>query len=262
MMRKSNLLIAIIMIAVLSFGGYLHETNAQGDDEPKKMSDPANCSTREDADNMMFNGQDVLVQNGAESLEIGNNIWGGAYILNTGKREWTWTFVIPDGWFATVHRPDRDKAELFVGNGSLEITAWRATLRDGDCYPADDTINLDPSGCELLKKENTNGYRQEWQFSLLPGNIVCANAPTENVGGNLVTSQSNTPPTNCPTFAGMATTPGSDGGPYCKFEAPSVMSGQVPAGWKMEYWDGKAVQHAAAGATISTNVGTLRPVVQ
>ncbi|MBI5620740.1 hypothetical protein HY949_03105 [Candidatus Gottesmanbacteria bacterium] len=223
------------------------------------------CPTRREVNDMVFgknpdgSSKDVVVQVSTES---------GAWQINTGKPE-NWFFVslpLEKGLIATMHRPGNAKAEVFIADAK-EYKAFRATFRFAGCYSPSDDMNAKDAANRILVKENVNGtYQfwmqnkrvQDWTFSVLAGNFycpadVCPAIPPVATFVPAAPAASLT----CPTFGGMATTLGNDGGSFCKYKG-SVVTDSVPTGFKAEYWDGSAVKTAVAGEKISTGEATFR----
>lgn len=226
-------------------------------------------TTREETDLLLFgadaNGKplDILVQIGTESMPDPRDQTRtvGGYQFNTANPAWVYEFVLPQGWWGTLHLAGKDKPELFRGDGETSYSAWRATIRNPANFSPNDRVNTDQSGCELLAAENTNGLSQEWTFTVLAGNIQCSNAPTANVQDNLTANRTDEVYTaaECPTVAGQQLTPGNDGSAFCKYSG-AVITLVIPAGWKADWWTGSEVAFAQAGDEITTGEATFRPL--
>lgn len=160
--------------------------------------------------------------------------------------------ICPKNWKCTLHLASGE-IKLFVGDGTT-YSIVAGTWRYEDAYDPNDAVHQNPP-CQLLAKEQDFGAKEVPSFPVSAGNFSC---PTSSAA---VTTTLRPAPTvalaSCPTFGGVATTQGNDGGPYCKYDG-AVVTDVVPAGYKAEYWDGNAVQYAAADATITTSTATFR----
>lgn len=209
-------------------------------------------------DHLFGEGKDAVVSVSTED---------GAWQVNTGDRKNFFNVTLPKdvGLIATIHRPEADLAEVYVGDGNT-YPVFRGTFRFVGCYSATDDMRAADANIRILMKENADGLYQKWangerlenwQFSVIPGNFTCENCPSANVQGNNVSNQSDAT-IACPVFGGVQTQPGNDGAPYCKY-AGSVVTDTVPTGFKAQYWDGTAVQYANSGS-ITTGEATFRPL--
>ncbi|MDP1722562.1 MAG: hypothetical protein Q8L37_05115 [Candidatus Gottesmanbacteria bacterium] len=197
----------------------------------------------------------------------------GAWQVNTGDPSKNYTITLPNTtttFVGTLHRVGVSKAEVFLGDGK-NYTIFRGTFRFASCYDPSDDMRAANNAVRILVKENYNGTWQtwlnqkriqDWTFSVLPGNFTC---PTDVCPNPVPAATAPAPGAtavpaaapSCPTFGGIQTTPGNDGGPYCKYLG-SVVTDKVPAGWKAHYWDGKAAQFADPNTTVTTGNATFR----
>ncbi|MEK7543917.1 MAG: hypothetical protein AAB557_03550 [Patescibacteria group bacterium] len=226
------------------------------------------CPTRREVNDWIFGlnadktSKDVVVQLSTESC---------AWQVNTGNPTNYFSATLPTGkgLIATIHRLGASKAEVYVGDGK-KYDLFRGTFRFAGGYAQTDDMNAVNAAVRILVKENVNGtYQfwldqkriQDWTFTVLAGNFSCptdicpafAPAATFAPAAPVSTAVS----WSCPLFAGVLTNPGTDGTPYCKYVGP-VVTDKVPAGWKAQYWNGKAVQYAEPGAEITSGEITFR----
>lgn len=235
----------------------------EGDNNPDGA-----CPTRREVNDMLFglnaNGEsyDRVVQVSTED---------GTWQVNTGNPEFHYSVSLPEGTVTTLHRPEADLAEVYDnldGQWTGSLDAFRLTVRFQNCFSPDDDMWADNAAERILVKENFDGTWQEWasgsrvedwQYAVIAGNFECQSCPTAHVEGNLASNRSETPPVECPQFGNVNTSPGADGGAYCKYRG-EVVTDAVPSGYSAEYWDGSAVQYASAGESITTGEATFRPV--
>jgi hypothetical protein len=102
----------------------------------------------------------------------------------------------------------------------------------------------------------------EASFYTNDGGCVSSPPPVP-AGPPTTTAPAPTPPSGgsgCPSFGGIATSPLNDGTGGCKLALQSTnVSGTVPSGWKMVYWNGSANAEAGPGSTVEVQEGTLYP---
>ncbi len=228
------------------------------------------CPTRREVNDMLF-GVDADGNSYDRVVEVSTE--DGAWQVNTGDPEFYYSVNLPEWTITTLHRPEADQAEVYDNlNGQVDesLEMFRMTVRFQGCYDPSDDMWADDAAVRILVKENFNGTFQtwmqnkrvqDWQFAVVAGNFDCPPGvcPSPNVADNSAAARTTAQPASCPQFGGQPTQPGNDGAPYCKYTG-TVVTEAVPQGYKVDYWDGNAVQYASEGDTVTTGEATFRPL--
>lgn len=169
-----------------------------------------------------------------------------AFVVRDPKGQ-TSTANCPSGWTCTVTEPS-GAVKVYQGMDGLQVQLTAATFRFIAGYPQGDAVHESPP-CELARKEQAFGQRENPSFGVTAGNFSCTTATGQQ-------TQAQTSASTCPTGQQQWTDVlgGNPGNWNVISGAQAVYKGsvqlkQVPNGFVVHYDAGGRQGEARGGST-------------